>query len=326
MAYTLDGTNDYWRRAGVLNGITNSKKFTFAGWFKIGDNSGNLMYLVQALNAKFEVFRNTDDTIFVRARNSAGTVILALSTTTTYNNTSFIHIAASADLGNSRGQLYINGTAATLVTNTVTDDTIDFAGATSWGIGATSTGASASPFTGEISEVLLYTGVSLDLSDADDMKKLLSSDGVTESQSDQYRQNAGPDKGRKPVGYGATGDIPTGGTKPNIYLSGTFTLNRGTGGNFALNGSPSSSRGPKTYRSSALRPTPGERWFESEQSGWSYPRSETVIETREGLSNVGKRIGIDEVDDTTRNERPALTFSQLLVGLTDREDDSEDKR
>jgi hypothetical protein len=324
MAYTLDGTNDYWRAGNIP--ITSSKKFTFGAWVKFGSNTGVLEYIIHGTSAKFEVFRHTDDTIFVRARNAANSVILTLSTTATYDDeTVYRHIGVSVDLGNSRGQLYINGTAATLVTNTVVDDTIDWSGISAWGIGATASGT-ANPLLGSMAEILLCPGVSLDLSDADDMKKLLSSDGVTESQTDQYRQNAGPNAGRKPVGYGADGSLPFD-ARPAIYLSGTFSINRGTGGNFTLNGAPTYARDPSVYRSSALRPTTGERWFESEQSGFSYPRSKTIIETREGLSSHGKRIGLDEVDDRTRNEKPGLTFQQLIQGRRKgREDDSEDSR
>jgi hypothetical protein len=44
---------------------------------------------------------------------------------------------------------------------------------------------------------------------------------------------------------------------------------------------------------------------------------------REGLTAHGKRLGLDEMDAPTRQERPGFTFSDLLLGR-DEEDDSED--
>jgi hypothetical protein len=109
-------------------------------------------------------------------------------------------------------------------------------------------------------------------------------------------------------------------------LGKNFQINRGTGQNFTINGTPATSRGPLIYRQSALKPTPGERWFDSEQSGFSYPRSETFIEQREGIPSYGKRLGKDERDEKTRQERPGLSFSQIILGTPGLEDDSEDRR
>jgi hypothetical protein len=234
------------------------------------------------------------------------------------------HAAIAMDGSAGVAHLYVDRTSDEAVTTAPTG-TIDFAGVTEWTIGADQAG-SGNFFTGELDDIIFWPGYFLDISNADNLRKLVSSDGATESQSDQYRQDARPTPFYKPVGYGHSGDLPTGGTKPILHLASNFQINRGTGGNFTVNGTPAASRGPVAYRQSALRPTTGERWFDSEQSGFSYPRSQTVIETREGLTNFGKRIGIDEVDDITRNERPATTFSQLIIGQAGREDDSEDTR
>jgi hypothetical protein len=220
--------------------------------------------------------------------------------------------------------LLVNRTSD-LTANTYTDDTLAFYRGQKLGVGATGN-AGASPWNGEIAEVLFYPGVYLDLSVASVAANFASSDGQDESRVDQHRQNPGPDAGPKQVGYGATGSLPSGGTNPYVYVSGNFEINKGTGPNFDINGAPTASRGPLIYRQSALRSTPGERWFDSERSGFSYPRSETFIEQREGISSFGKRLGKDEEDAPTRQERPGLSFSQIILGTPGLEDDSEENR
>jgi len=329
MSLVFDGTDDYVARAS-LDGLENSALGTFAMWFKAtADLAGTLFRGFNAAGNRFDVvIAVTTGLITATVRNSSNTILWEASTTSTdWADGEFHHLAIAWSLtGTASAQLYVDRVLNQTDATAPTVGTVDLVGATEWLIGA-DVGGTATFLTGEVSEVLFWPGTKLDLSDADTMRLLVSSDGLTESQSDQGRQNAGPDSGPKPVGYGVQCTLPTGGTRPIIYLSDSFTVNRGTGGNFTVNGAPSEGRGPNIYRSSALRPTFGERWFESEQSGRSYPRSETIIETREGISNFGKRIGLDEVDDRTRGEKPGLTFQQLIIGRgRDREDDSEDRR
>jgi hypothetical protein len=229
-------------------------------------------------------------------------------------------------LANTTAHLYVDRTSDEVVSTGPTDGTIDFAGVTEWIIGANVAGT-ANFFTGEMDDVVFIPGYFLDASDADELNKVVSSDGRTHaSRTDIYWQNPGPDAGPKQVGYGATGSKISGTGVPILMIGKNFQINRGSGQNFTINGSPENSRGPLIYRQSALRATPGERWFDSERSGFSYPRSETFIEQREGIPSYGKRLGKDERDEKTRQERPGLSFSQIILGTPGLEDDSEEDR
>jgi hypothetical protein len=326
MSLTFDGSTAYIQRSANLQGIADSDAFTLSLWFKATANPGNILLGINSGGNRIGLsIESSTGKVAAVLRNSSNTVLYAGKTATDYSDSVWHHLALAADLSATTVHLYLDRISDEVVSVGPTSGTIDFTGITEWIIGA-NTGGTSNFFTGDIDDIIFWPGYFLDISSADNLRKLVSSDGLTESVDGQYRQHARPTPLYKPVGYGATGDLPTGGVKPILRLADNFRLNRGTGGNFTVNGTFAASRGPNAYRQSALRSTPGERWFDSEQSGFSYPRSETVIETREGISSVGKRIGKDEVDDRTRNERPSVTFSQLLIGQTGREDDSEERR
>ena len=247
--------------------------------------------------------------------NASGTAIWGVTSTVAYDDDDFHHLAISASLGETRGQVYVDAVAETLTVNTaLADDTIAYASATEWVVGADLAGAT--PFVGSIYDFAFWPGVSLDLSDAENLQLLVAIDSnrLTTSPSDL-----------KPVGYGFEGrDI---GEAAMVMFSSGFVKNAGVGGVFVLTGSlgedAADEVAPSGYRFFPRWRTPGERWFESEQSGDPYPRSQTFIETREGLLSHGKRLGLDEMDAPTRRERPGFSFTDLILGINE-EDDSED--
>lgn len=326
MAVGFDGST-YLQQTRKLRNVVNSKKLTLSFWFKADDGEGGVvLFGGPSATERVQIEITAAGKISTVVRNSAGTKIYESSTDTAYDDGEWHHVAISIDLSTQTVLVYVDRTSsAVTVTTAAADDTIDFEGATEWDIGQ-SYQAGGTAYQGELFDLVFKAGTALDLTDADVLRTLVSSDGASESQSDQYRQNVGPDKGPKPVGYGPGGSKVFGGESADILYSGAFNKNRGAGGDFALVGAFDFSRGPEIYRNAALKPTPGERWFDSEQSGFSYPRSETVVEQREGLPSYGKRIGLDEVDEKTRQERPGLSFQQIVLGTPGLEDDSEEDR
>lgn len=336
MAYTFDGAADYFHTNGVdmFGPVADSKKITVAAWVKIGTNTAADRIIFATANAGKGIILllSATDKFQLLGYNSANTKILDLVTPTSYTGTAlWYHIVASIDLATAASSELLINRDSDKTETTATDDTLDFDRSEGYGIGAYNDGTGF--WDGEIAEVLFYPGSFVDVGVVDNARFFASSDGQSEALSNQYRQNVGPDSGTKQVGYGPDASDPTGGlARPHVYVHGNFTINKGTGKNadFIEKGAPTSSRGPFTYRHAARNETKrgakGERWFDSEQSGFSYPRSKTVIEQREGIPSFGKRIGRDEVDDKTRQERPGMSFSQIILGTPGLEDDSDERR
>lgn len=319
MAVVFDGSTNYVNRTTTLAGVESSKKGVLAYWVKPTAAPGNVLLGINAGgNRVGSSIEAVTGKITAVLRDSSDTVLWAAKTAADYADSAWHHVAISWDLGSTTASIYVDRTLDSVDSTSPTDGTVDYAGVSEWIIGA-NTGGTANFLTGEIHDLAFWPGAYVDLSDADNLRRFVSSDGLTDY------ANPGPTAGTvKPVGYGADGSIPTQGTRPAIYLSGPFTSNRGTGGAFTPVGGFAQATGPRAYRQSPLRATPGERWFDSDRSGFSAPRSETFIENREGIPSFGNRLRLSERDDRTRNERPGLTFSRLILG--DREDDAEDRK
>ena len=327
MALTFDGSDDYVQLNSNFSNLASSKLLTCSFWFKTSSTNMNILQAVNSGGNRFSIaVENTTGKLVVVARNSSNTTLYAAKTATNYADGNWHHAAISLSLGSTLSNIYVDRTSDEVVSTGPTDGTIDWAGVTEWIIGANS-GGTANFFTGELDDFVLFTDYYLDVTDATELNKIVSSDTRTHAtRSDIHWQSPGPDSGPKQVGYGSDGSKISELNPPVLMLGKNFQINRGSGANFTVNGSPAASRGPLIYRQSALRPTPGERWFDSERSGFSYPRSETFVEDREGLPGYGKRMGLDEKDETTRQERPGLSFARIILGTPGLEDDSEDNR
>lgn len=256
--------------------------------------------------------------VAVALRNSSNTVLWASKTSTDYTDGNWHHVGITWDLSATTAYLYVDGTADQVDSIGPTAGTVDYAGATEWLIGA-SIGGGANFFTGSLYDVAFWPNVFLDFTDEDSLQRIVADDSATD------RLHTTP-TGVKPVGYGREGrymDFPA-----YVLFSGDFQRNLGVGGSFTPTGtfdedSPATAdSSPNPFRLFPRWRTDGERWFLSEQSGIPYPKGQTVVEQREGLTSFGKRIGLDEVDDRTRRERPGLNYSDLILGID--EDDDED--
>lgn len=304
----------------ALTGISSSKLMTLTGWFQCANNEGGTI-LVGGSGAtefiKFSLSTATGKLTFT-LKNAAGAAIWGVTTssaTVLYDDDAVHHFAISASLAAARGQFYIDGVSVAVTVNTaLANDTIAFASADEWVVAAGL--AAATPFVGSLYDVVLWPGLSLDLSVNDELQLVVANDsaqGLATSPS-----------GVKPVGYGSEGRYL--GEPAMLIFSSAFEFNRGVGGRFTRTGNVDEDAygdGPSGYRLSPRWRTPGERWFASEQSGDPYPRSQTFIENREGLSSFGKRLGLDELDAQTHKERPGFNFSDMVLGIEEEDRDND---
>jgi hypothetical protein len=259
------------------------------------------------------------DQLSLILRNSSGTIIYQGTTVTLYADGSWHHAVISVDLSATTVTWRIDRATPTITINTAAvDDNIDFEGATVWKLGNIVADAGVN-YQGALYDFVFKAGQFVDLTDAGILNDFISSDGRTAS-GDLFWQNAGPDAGKKPVGYGVGAPIFNG-EKADVYFSNCFQYNQGTGGAFVLASTFDTTADPDIYRASAHYDNK-ERWYDSELTGFSYTKSRTFIEEREGHPKKGLRIGIDERDGTFRQEDPSMTYHQLL--FNDREDDSEE--
>ncbi len=312
----------YLRRTLPLLDVADSKKALISGWFRAADGEGGTIFVGGAgagatQKISFTQSVTSGEYVFL-VRNSSNTILWQATTDDAYDDDAYHHVAISMDLGAARGQIYIDGAAADFTANTaLTDGTVPFSTASEWVFGAFWNGA-ATLFTGSCYDFAFWPGISTDLSDVENLQLLVAID----SGADRVRE----DPSRvKPVGYGFQGRYL--GEPAPFVVGGSCRQNLGSGGDFLLTGTTGEDPTDETAPSAAkLFPrwrTPGERWFLSELSGTPYPRSQTFIEQRPGLTTFGKRHGLEEMDSTTRRERPGFNFTDLVLGLDD-EDDDED--
>lgn len=325
MAVRFNGSTHKLQRDAILAGVENSGKFTVSGWVWSDGVAAQDVILAggPSGSGNFILSVTTAGELNIVCRNSAGTIIVNCTTSgEALEDSTWHHFVMAVNLSTPIIKCYIDRTLATVTESTLTASaTIAFQNATRWTIGSSYSGSVFSDFA--LEDLLFKAGQYVDLTDADNLNDFVSSDGRAES-GDKFWQNVGPSSGVKPVGYGVGAPVFNG-EKADIYFSNSFQNNQGTGGEFIPSGLPftavSFADRLKTYRNSAHYDNK-ERWYDSELTGFSYTRSKTFIEEREGHPHRGLRMGIDERDGPFRQESVADTLSQLLYG--DNEDDSEE--
>lgn len=308
-------------RSATLHGVLNSKKLTLSTWFKCADGTGGDMFFAgPSTTARvYLTLSQSTGKITFRLRNAAGTTLYLAETNSAYDDASWHHLVISVNLATPIVTWRIDKSAPTLtVTTAATDGTIDFEGSDQWKIGNIHNNGGTN-YNGAFFDFLFKAGEHVDLTDNDVLKLFVSSDGRTAS-GDLFWQNSGPNPGIKPVGYGVGAPVFNG-EKADIYFSNSFQNNQGTAGAFVFSGEFDEATSPRVYRWAAHYDS-RERWFDSELTGFSYTRSRTFIEEREGHPKRGLRMGVDERDEHFRQERPADSLNHLL--FHDREDDSEE--
>jgi hypothetical protein len=222
VARDLDGSNDYYLRGADLTGNADDKSGIIVARIRIDGGDAALQSILRSHGTNFSFQRMASDKLQVFGKNSGGTEILNLQSTTSYTtSTSWIDVMASWNLAVTTTHFYVDGVDdANEVT--ATNDTIDYT-RSDYGVGANV--AAGDKFNGAIAWLYFAPGQYLDLSTAANRLKFRKADGTPED-------------------LGIDGSTPTG-TAPLVYLpDGDASNNHGTGGNFTATGSPDATTGP----------------------------------------------------------------------------------
>jgi hypothetical protein len=236
----------------------------------------------------------------ILGRNSSNTLILDIRSTTTYtSSTTWHHLMASWDLGNTTTNMYVDGVDVNSE-STVTDGTIDYSqGTPTWGIASLAAGGNK--FNGRLAE-LWFSPTYVDLSTASNRLK--------------FRNRI-----KKPVYLGSDGSNPTG-SQPVLTMDfQTQGENIGSGSDFTVGGDPTSADGPSMYNPEAKTFTSNpheERWVDCDRCGFTFRISDTQVE-----EHTGRRVCItgpncwdpDPDSDTDNRALPSLVdFPRFFKG------------
>ena len=222
LASEFDGTNDFLSLSGNLTGITDTKTGIISVWLKV-DTDAQSEAIVSGRDTLgtefFRLLRFSDNTLRIRVQNTAGTTVWEAETSNTITTSdAWVHILASWDLANTRGQLYIDDVDRTTQLTSPVNDFVGYSEIDdSWGVGARGNGGVK--FDGCLSQVYFTEDDTIDLAVTAN-RRLFINANLT------------------PVDLGSDGSNPTGST-PIVYFNKTaanFHLNGGTGGDFTQNG------------------------------------------------------------------------------------------
>lgn len=214
----FDGTNDYLTRGGGLTGASDSKKGLVSFWWKVNGGDGTFRQIFEGPSGDgLQISQFFTNKLYLEARNSSGIFKMTLMSDNTYlAGGGWHHAVASWDLAATTAQLYIDDVESADFSTTALDDTIDYT-QTEWSVGARSD--SSIKFDGDLADLYVNFGESLDLSNSTNRRKFISA-------------------GLAPVDLGSDGSTPTG-TAPIVFLHGSVSsweTNDGTGGGFTENG------------------------------------------------------------------------------------------
>lgn len=314
---SIAATTEIIRRTGNLAGVVDSPKGTVAFWTKSAVPAGSV-YVLAIRNAAdvavrgFQVTRGATGAWSIQGRNSADALKLVL--TSTVAGTAWQQVLASWDLTAGAGKILINGVDATAAGGTFLSADIDYTRELTTLFNADAP-AAAGQYVGDVYDFAFWPGLFVDLTVVAEVAKFISSDGLAD-----YESQGPTATTRKPVAYSSTLG------RPAVFFTGAFSHNMGTGGPFqdaaAFGGSTTE---PAVYRQSGSPDAhPGERSFDSDKSGFTYPRHKTFVERREGNPDYGLRMGLDERSSRTRDDEPGYKLSYFIF-QTREEDDEDDQ-
>lgn len=235
-AALFDGTNDYLSKATDLSGISDGKQGAVSVWlYRVGTSAtGNLFSIISQHDGSASQGVSLDINMSSSARprvttfDTSGTVNSQWTTTDVTALEGWTHLMASWDLADANKiESYVDGADQSEAYATRTDSNINHT-AGQFGICGRPTGNTGiSRWHGRIAE-LWFTPTYVDL--------------TVEATRLKFRTAAG-----KPASLGATGAVPTG-SQPLLYMRdfADFKLgrNRGSGGNFTVNGTLVAAKGP----------------------------------------------------------------------------------
>lgn len=214
-----DGTNDYATWASGINGgvDTGADRGIYSMWVKPNGDGTVFKLCDTAFPSGLMLQRNvTTNVLNVLARTDS-TILINGNTSTTLLSGAWHHILVawdftSATSTNNRFRVYFDG-ASVLADTDVIQAVLNFSGLLR--IGSNASGTEKYP--GDLSELYIQLGETLDISVEANRLKFRDADG-------------------KPVSLGADGSTPTG-TQPKVYApNGDPSTNLGTAGNATITG------------------------------------------------------------------------------------------
>lgn len=232
-AVTFNGSTQYLTRGADLTSNADSKVGIFSCWLKFnasGDANQNNIYAttqsgVPSTSGQFFVFRSPSGSPFFNRLNVFGQAPDDTAAFNVVSDDSFtsadgwVHLLASWDLANNLAHMYINDVVNESSSNK-NNKNVDYT-KPEHAVGSSSVGATK--FAGDMAELYLNNDEYIDITVEANRRKFISALG-------------------KPVDLGSNGQRPTG-ASPIVYLgirdgdaSSVFAVNKGTGGNFTVNG------------------------------------------------------------------------------------------
>lgn len=248
-ATRFDGTNDFLTRGGDLTGNEDGKKFIVSGWFTLDDKDnaalglyggqfrdppstqgkGLLIWRTTQWGGRPDSWLNKIQVDAYRVESLSPREVLRLQSTTTFTSgPDWHHFLASSDQAIAgSAKLYIDDVDETNELE-YQDLEIDFTH-TDHRIAAASMmgGSPGWHWPGCLAHIYLNFAEYLDLSIVANRRKFINANG-------------------KPANLGADGSLPTS-SIPIVYLRGIangFPINRGSGGDFTVNGALADCAGP----------------------------------------------------------------------------------
>lgn len=219
----------YFARGGGMTGAADSKQGVMSMWVRIDaapvGGTGRLLGASSTLGGtgdRTRAFWVNGGPFRMNMHDASGTSAGVIETTTNYSaGATWYHVIFAWDGAASAAAVYVNDADDT-GTGTVNNVDQDFT-VGDWGAYSNPDGTNR--FNGCLAEVWFHPGVYMDLSVAANRRKFIRSDG-------------------KPEYLGRDGSRPFG-VRPLIYLRlrkneavANFAVNRGTGGNFSVTGTP----------------------------------------------------------------------------------------
>lgn len=218
-ASDYDAATTWQDRGTDLTGIADGKQGTISAWIRIDGGNGLERHIFGGDGGFLEVdhfnLTQTVGNMFkVTASNTGGSVILGMSTDSTYTaGATWIHLLASWNLATGASHFYVQDVDHRNPGGPLTDDNIDYTQG-QFVVGSSSAGSVGNGFNGCLCEVFFHTAY-IDLSVTANRRKFIDASGVA-------------------VSFGANGSVPLG-VQPLLYLKDGKT-NLGSGGALTQHG------------------------------------------------------------------------------------------
>lgn len=218
-AAEFDGANDRLTRDDALSGVSDSPDGIISFWFRVNAGDGSNRVLFEPSTAFVQVDLTTANKLLLRTKTPAGTTRFTITSSSAFlAGSGWHHFLAT----------WVNGLAEMFVDDVsegsaiAPSSNVAWAGQEPWGIAAEPGGSFKAPVC--LAEFYVAAGQHVSpLSTTANRRKFITAGG-------------------SPVDLGNDGSTPTG-AAPTIYLhiddgeaAANFATNRGTGGNFTVNG------------------------------------------------------------------------------------------